>query len=197
VSDADVGEPGVPYHVALRAILDAETLTDAYAVLQRSPRSSSANYLVAHRDGQAVNIEGAPGDLHALFLTFPDDGLLLHTNHFVSGGLEGRDVGLWVMPDSPFRLDRLRVQTDAAPALSLKDFRRALADHANHPSGICCHPDQRWDRLEQGETVASVLMDLDACRMWLAEGRPCTAPYRELDYTAFLSKPPAVPAPPA
>ncbi len=197
VSDADRGEPGVPYHVALRAILDAETISDAYAVLQRSSRSSSANYLIAHRDGQAVNIEGAPGDLHALFLTFPDDGLLLHTNHFVSGRLEGRDVGLWVTPDSPFRLDRLRAQTGSAPSLSLKDFRQALADHANHPSGICCHPDERWDRLEQGETVASVLMDLDARRMWLAEGRPCTAPYSELDYSAFLAKPPAVPAPPA
>jgi isopenicillin-N N-acyltransferase-like protein len=110
--------------------------------------------------------------------------------------LEGHDVGLWVMPDSPFRLDRLRAQTGSAPSLSLKDFRQALADHANHPSGICCHPDERWDPLEQGETVASVLMDLDARRMWLAEGRPCTAPYRELDYTDFLAKPPAVPAPP-
>jgi hypothetical protein len=39
-------------------------------------------------------------------------------------------------------------------------------------------------------------MDLDERRMWLADGRPCTAPYRELDYGDFLSKPPAVSAPP-
>jgi isopenicillin-N N-acyltransferase-like protein len=61
---------------------------------------------------------------------------------------------------------------------------------------VCCHPDERWDPLEQGETVASVVMDLDERRMWLAEGRPCTAPYRELDCGDFLAKPAAVPAPP-
>jgi isopenicillin-N N-acyltransferase-like protein len=144
----------------------------------------------------AVNIEGAPGDFSALFLTFPDEGLLLHTNHFASGRLSADDVGLWVMPDSPFRLERLREQLGGAASLSLKAVRQALADHAGHPSGVCCHPDERWDPLEQGETVASVLMDLDERRMWLADGRPCTAPYRELDYGDFLSKPPAVSAPP-
>jgi isopenicillin-N N-acyltransferase-like protein len=196
VSADDRGVPGVPYHVALRAILDAETISDAYATLQRSARSSSANYLVAHRDGQAVNIEGAPGDFNALFLTFPDNGLVLHTNHFASGELGVPDVGLWVMPDSPFRLHRLREQL-VAPSLSLKDLQKALADHAGHPSGVCCHADERWDLYEQGQTVASVLMDLDERRMWLADGRPCTAPYDELDYGDFLAKPAGVPAPPA
>jgi isopenicillin-N N-acyltransferase-like protein len=196
VSADDRGVPGVPYHVALRAILDAETISDAYATLQRAPRSSSANYLIAHRDGLAVNIEGAPGDFNALFLTFPDNGLVLHTNHFASGELGVPDVGLWVMPDSPFRLHRLREQL-VAPSLSLKDLQKALADHAGHPSGVCCHADERWDLYEQGQTVASVLMDLDERRMWLADGRPCTAPYDELDYGDFLAKPAGVPAPPA
>jgi isopenicillin-N N-acyltransferase-like protein len=189
VSDADRGLPGVPYHVALRAVLDAETISDAYATLQRRERSSSANYLIAHRDGLAVNIEAAPGDFSRLSLRFPADGLILHTNHFTTPGAVGSDVGLWVMPDSPFRLQRLDEQVASRPTLSLQDFETALADHANHPSGICCHPDPRWPELEQGETVASVLMDLDAGRMWLADGRPCTTPYRQLDYGTFLAKP--------
>ncbi len=189
VSDGDRGVPGVPYHVALRGILDAETISDAFAVLQRGARSSSANYLIAHADGLAVDIEAAPGDIGQLFLSFPSDGLLLHTNHFTSPRFEGADVGLWVMPDSPFRLQRLAEQIEPKGRLTLDDFRSALADHANHPSGICCHPDERWDRLEQGETVASVLMDLDTRRMWVADGRPCTTPYQELDYSSFLSKP--------
>ena len=48
VTDADVGEPGLPYHVLLRAVLDCATVTDALAALQGGARSSSANYLVAH-----------------------------------------------------------------------------------------------------------------------------------------------------
>jgi isopenicillin-N N-acyltransferase-like protein len=113
VSEADRGIPGIPYHVALRGILDAETISDAFAVLQRGARSSSANYLIAHSDGLAVNIEAAPGDLGQLFLTFPTHGALLHTNHFTTGRLSGADVGLWVMPDSPFRLHRLVEQVAA------------------------------------------------------------------------------------
>jgi isopenicillin-N N-acyltransferase like protein len=192
VSDADVGAPGIPYHLALRAILDAESISDAYAALQAGYRSSSANYLIAHADGLAVDIESAPGDFDELYLTFPSDGVLLHANHFLSPGFTGRDVGLWVMPDGPFRLERIRTAVAAPEPLSLDTFRRALADHANHPSAVCCHPDARSARLEQGTTVASILMDLDAATMWVADGHPCTSPYRELDYASFLAKPASV-----
>ena len=193
VSDADVGAPGVPYHVALRGILDAETMSDALAVLQRGERSSSANYLIAHRDGLAVNIEAAPGGFEQLYLAFPVDGVLLHTNHFLAEEFRGVDVGLWLMPDSPFRLERVRHAVAAAPhALAVETFQGALADHANYPSGVCCHPDPRSAPLDQGATVASVLMDLDTAAMWVADGHPCTAPYRRLDYAAFLAKAPAV-----
>jgi isopenicillin-N N-acyltransferase-like protein len=190
VTDDDRGEPGVPYHLVLRGILDAENLSDAYATMQRGVRSSSANYLVASVDGVAVDVEAAPGDFSRLFLSFAQDGVLLHTNHFLSPAFDAKDVSLWVMPDSPFRLERLRASVRGrAPKLSLGDFRTFLADHANHPSGICCHPDARMDPFDQGATVASVLMDLDRRRMWVADGHPCTSPYRELDYAEFLSKP--------
>lgn len=190
VTDRDLGEPGVPYHLVLRGILDAENLSDAYATAQRGVRSSSANYLVASADGVAVDVEAAPGDFSRLFLSFPADGVLLHTNHFVSPSFDAKDVSLWVMPDSPFRLERLRsAVAGEASRLSIGDFQAFLADHANYPSGVCCHPDERMDPFDRGATVASVLMDLDERRMWITDGHPCTSPYRELDYASFLSKP--------
>src|SRR5581483_715038 len=193
VTDQDRGEPGVPYHLVLRGILDAENLSDAYAVTQRGMRSSSANYLIASADGVAADVEAAPGDFSRLFLTFPVDGVLLHTNHFVSPSFDAKDVSLWIMPDSPFRLERLHAEVRRRGSkLAIGDFQELLADHANHPSGICCHPDPRMHPFDQGATVASVLMDLDERRMWVADGHPCTAPYRELDYASFLSKPSAV-----
>jgi len=116
---------------------------------------------------------------------------MLHTNHFRSPAFDGRDVSLWVMPDSPFRLERLNAAVRRArpDGLSLDTFRAVLGDHANYPSGICCHPDARMDPHDQGATVASVLMDLTERRVWLADGHPCTAPYRELDVGALLDKP--------
>src|SRR3954454_15369002 len=45
VSDSDTGKPGVPYHVLLRSILDAESVSGALEAIQRGTRASSANYL--------------------------------------------------------------------------------------------------------------------------------------------------------
>jgi isopenicillin-N N-acyltransferase-like protein len=192
ITDRDQGLPAVPYHVVLRGLLDCETITDALAAVQRRPRSSSANYLVGHEDGIIVNIEAAPGDFSHLFLLFPEDGVLLHTNHFRSPAFDDKDVSLWVMPDSPFRLERLKAVVASTPELSVASFEEVLGDHAGYPHGVCCHPDNRLDLNDQDSTIASVVMDLEDKTLWLADGNPCSNPYREIDYSDFLSKPSAV-----
>src|SRR5262252_9991405 len=53
VTADDSGQPGLPYHVLLRTILDCETVSDALTALQSGFRSSSANYLLAQRGGAA------------------------------------------------------------------------------------------------------------------------------------------------
>jgi isopenicillin-N N-acyltransferase-like protein len=190
VTSDDMGEPGLPYHVLLRAIMDCENVSDAITALQAGYRSSSANYLLAHRDGIAIDVEASPGDFSRLYLLYPgDDGVVLHTNHFLADRFAGKDVSIWAMPDSPVRVQRLRAGVQAAADRSLATFRALLSDHANYPSGVCCHPDPRMPGYEQGMTAASVLMDLGAGRMWVTDGNPCTAPFRELDYADFLAKP--------
>ena len=191
VTDADLGAPGLPYHVLLRAILDCATVTEALKVLQAGMRSSSANYLIAHASGAALDVEAAPGDFTRLYPQFPEDGLLLHTNHFLSPRLHPVDVSLWAMPSSAVRLQRLRA--GATGSATLDDFRVLLADHADYPHSICSHPDPGDHPLEQGATIASVLMDLNARRLWLAAGNPCRSPYQELD-VSWLGAP-ARPAP--
>jgi len=176
VTDADAGEPGLPYHVLLRAVLDCATVTEALEALQAGPRSSSANYLVAHASGSALDIEAAPGDFTRLYPLFPEDGVLLHTNHFLAD-IHPTDLALWAMPSSQVRLQRLR----AARARTQADYRALLIDHADHPHSVCTHPDPADHPCEQGTTVASVLMDLTARHIWLAAGNPCQAPYEQLD----------------
>jgi isopenicillin-N N-acyltransferase-like protein len=193
VSDRDVGALGVPYHVCLRSLLDAEGIVDALARLQRATRSSSANYLIASADGLVVNIESTPGDATHLLLDQPNDGLLTHTNHFVSPRFDGLDTGLALMPDSFFRLQRLTetvrdagVGTAPAAGVAPAGLQRAFADHAGHPYGVCSHPDPAAPLVDQAATIASLVMDLDERILWLADGNPCEAPYRELDYADFL-----------
>jgi isopenicillin-N N-acyltransferase-like protein len=189
VCDADLGEPGVPYHVLLRSILDAELVSDAVGALQRGTRASSANFLVAHEDGVALDIEVAPGDYSRLFVGYPQDDLLLHTNHFRNPGFDLRDVSMTVMPDSPFRLARLeQIVAAAGGPLDAAFWQRTLADHAMFPHAVCCHPDPRYEAdVERDSTVAAVVMDVAARTLWLASGNPCEAPFERLDYSAFLA----------
>jgi isopenicillin-N N-acyltransferase-like protein len=82
------------------------------------------------------------------------------------------------MPSSVVRLQRLRA---AATARTLDDFGVLLADHADYPHSICAHPDPAAHPCEQGATIASVLMDLTARRIWLAAGNPCQVSFEQLD----------------
>ena len=186
VTDLDRGEPGIPFHVLLRSVLDATTVSDALAGLQAGSRSSSANYLLASAAGVALDVEAAPGDFGRLRVSAPEDGLLLHTNHLLHAQPGVTDLSLWAMPDSAVRLQRARAVVRES-GRSRAALTAMLSDHADWPSGICAHPDEGQPRLDQSATVASVVMDLGERRMWLADGQPCRAPYRELDYGAFLA----------
>lgn len=180
VTDADLGEPGLPYHVLLRAVLDCATVTGALEALQGGLRSSSANYLVAHASGSALDIEAAPGDFTRLYPLYPEHGVLLHTNHFQARMSPGTDLAVWAMPSSHVRLQRLQAAVQANQLETLDDFRLPLADHADYPRGICAHPDPAAHPAEQGQTIASLLMDLTAGQIWLAAGNPCQVPYEQL-----------------
>jgi isopenicillin-N N-acyltransferase like protein len=193
VSAADRGRPAVPYHVLLRALMDAETPADALSALGRSERSSSANYLIAHADGIALDVEAAPGDYSQLWLGYPEDGVILHTNHFAHPGFDGRDVGLVSMADTPFRLMRARQLVAEHPGpLDRAFFAALLSDHAAHPHGVCSHPDPRHETLDQSATLASLIMEPATRRMWVAAGTPCAASFELLDHGGWLDKPPAV-----
>ena len=185
----DTGEPGVPFHLLLRAILDSESVPDALSALARDRRSSSANYLIADEDGLAIDVEAAPGDYSGLYVDYPQHGLLWHANHFTNPRFSGHDVAPFAMPDSPFRLQRIRQLTEHSPKLDRETLQGVLADHAAFPFGICSHPDPRIAESQQWETLAATLMDVSARKMWLAPGNPCTTAFELLDLSEVLSKP--------
>lgn len=187
-SDRDTGDAGVPYHVLLRALLAAESAPAALATLQRPIRSSSAHYLLAHRDGLALSVEALPGAFNQLYTAAPDDdGMLLHTNHLIHPRIPGVDVGLWLMPDSPFRLQRARQFLRQHDPHDASTYEQLLADHVGHPSGVCCHPVADAIPAQQDATIFSIVMDLEALSVRLTDGPPCAGPFRSLDSESFLS----------
>ena len=114
------------------------------AALQPAERSSAANYLIAHRDGSVVDVEAAPGDFTSCSCCSRRTGWCC-TATTSCRPVRRQDVSVWAMPDSPLRLQRVRAGLGTGGPATLDTFRALLADHANYPSGVCCHPDPRMD----------------------------------------------------
>ncbi len=166
---------GVPFHLILREAINAPRLGLAVAAVYRDTRADSGNYLLAHADGEAIDFEAVPSDVGFLY---PQDGLLVHTNHFVTPRLQAGDVGIVSSDHTLLRYGRatrlLRAQTGQITAETLKSIFR---DHFNHPKSICRHPDPGQPEIERNATLASVIVDLTVGEMHVTAGEPCERKY--------------------
>jgi isopenicillin-N N-acyltransferase-like protein len=183
-TEDDDGAPGVPYHVLVRALIEAESLDAARAMLRRAERrAASGNYLIATADGAIADIEAWSGTEAPLSEVPPDDdGTVVHTNHCLVVPPDRAGAPFELTPTSASRLARARqlVREHAGP-LEPEDLQRMLADHVGAPDGICTHADRRRPLLDRAPTCASLVMAPSERLMLLADGPPCETPYRALD----------------
>ena len=178
---------GVPHHVILRAILESESYSEAISTIIGDMRASSANFTVAHRDGECFNIEAAPGDFTKAEIHFPEGDYYAHTNHFLSSDIEFTDIGIWHGPGSLVRVQRInRFLRTHRGKFSISDLQNALADHFNFPNSVCSHPDPRDPVPEHYKTVASIIMDLNEATMRLAAGNPCAENFIKFEFRNLL-----------
>lgn len=178
VSYLDEGKTGVPYHVLLRSLLDAESISDAVAMVFAADKALSANYLLADVDGLAADIEVVPGGADSVRVLMPQSGFVAHTNHFVASDFERSDARVATSPGSLFRLHRLQTAlAQEAPAITVESLEKMLSDHRNAPVGICCHGDERLPESERFATIVSVIYDLDAREIHATAGTPCAHPF--------------------
>jgi isopenicillin-N N-acyltransferase-like protein len=162
---------GLPVHLIARQVLGCEALGEAIRAACSVPRGAAVNILLAHAEGEALDLELTATDVDFLYA---DAGWLVHANHFESLRLRGGDTGVAVsMSTLPRAARARRLLAAARGTVSLDSFLTILRDHAYGPYAICRHPDPREPRLEQTATRASVIMDLPARTMYLAAGQPC------------------------
>jgi isopenicillin-N N-acyltransferase-like protein len=144
-------------------------------VLLTSESGASGNFLIAHAEGEAVDIEKTPTGTDYLYGT---TGLLAHTNHF-EWRLTVDDQGHKLLLDSILRYCRagklLGRSTGEVEASMLQSI---LQDHVNRPSSICWHADQRGHELERLQTNASIVMDLSDRVMLICKGQPGEGQYQ-------------------
>jgi predicted choloylglycine hydrolase len=170
---------GLPVHVLLRQMLGCKALGDAARLAYGQPRAGAANVLLAHAEGDLLDLELTARNADFLYA---DDGWLVHANHFESTRLRGGDLGVLTSMSSLARAARARRLLAAAAAersVSMDTCRAILSDHAYGAYAICRHPEPSEPRLQQTATRASLIMDLRARTMYMALGQPCSEAYQE------------------
>lgn len=185
-SSADKGRTGVPIPILRRRILNSRHFYEAIDLLNRSPRGASGNYLLAHRDGVAIDFETTPD---AVYPVYPQRGLLTHANHFQSLAAQVEGVGRSFTGDSLYRDFRARELLEPKiGAITVEDVQAVLRDEFGTPRAICRSP---HDYGEQGSTmtIASCVFDLGREVMHVAPGQPTHSVYAPVHLPGVEAEP--------
>jgi len=174
-STLDRGEPGVPFHAILRRILTSGSFDEAIDAVLAPIRASSGNFLLASRDGRAVDLEGAPGGPDAVHRT--DGTRLAHANHFLRPSRAGFDgfTDLERIDDASTSVSRQGAADTWVSAAGERSVDEVLGVLRDHSTSVCQHADGSGPPETAIETVAAIAMDLTEGSLWVTEGPPCTA----------------------
>jgi len=174
VSNEDKGQIGVPIPILRRRIAQSRHYYEAIDMLVKSPRGASGNYLIAHRDGVAIDFEVSPGNA---FAVYPERGLLTHSNHFQSPVAQMKGVATYYTGDSLYRDFRARQLLEPKiGSITVDDIKAALRDHFGYPRAICRHPHD-YPGQEPTMTISSQIFDPQNGIIHIAPGQPCQSDY--------------------
>jgi isopenicillin-N N-acyltransferase-like protein len=169
---------GVPYHAILWRILRAESMAEAIGAVTGPQRASAANYLIGHKEGEAISLEAAPD---ALNLIFPEKGIISHSNHCKINNPKIIDLVPALWPNSIMRDYRAtKILNQHYGRIDSKTVRQVLNDHFDKPYSICRHPDHKRPPHEHAQTNLSIIMDLTRKEFIVAKGPPCEHEYVDL-----------------
>jgi isopenicillin-N N-acyltransferase-like protein len=166
---------GVPVHIISRAVLNSSSVLEAVTAIYKPKRGAACNYLLAHKDGFAIDFETTPDDVDYFE---PEEGVLVHTNHFVSSRLRECDHGVILNGDSFTRLQRARrLILENMGRHDFDTIVRIQRDHVFSPFSICTHPIPSDPEYAQWTTLAGLIIDLENLQLHLACGNPCVSDY--------------------
>lgn len=176
-SNWDLSIPKTPFLVIARGILNAESMDRALMAVTGTSTTCSGNFLIAHRDGFAIDLEVSPKDVG---IVYDRDGILTHSNHFLElTNRQGmRDNFKYLLPDTLIRFRRSRQLLEMEKGkIGVEHLERVFRDHLGYPNSICRHADVKMEWYMRAATLSSVIMDLNEGAMNVANGNPCENDY--------------------
>ena len=160
-------EPGVPYHLLPRLVLQscrtAEQAADLIAVL---PHLASFNYTLADAAGTFIALECYPGKpVHRRY----GDEVLAITNHYTSPDL------IPLQRNRPVQESyRRKAALEAVATRNSDPWQATRMTIADHGAGLCCHR-------EFSTTLWAGVFDLGRRQAGYSFGAPCRRPINTWD----------------
>lgn len=172
---SDFFQPGLPVWIKVRGVLNAKSLPDCMRLLMTFEGPNSVNMVIAHHNGEVIDAECSPTDV---FFLYPEDGIVVHTNHFQSPNLRVKDTGKATLPDTVIRSQRAFRLFKEEKNLGRDSIKNILRDHFGYPDSVCRHRDERLSPYEQWETLTSMIIDLTERKMLYTSGPSCSNSYQ-------------------
>ncbi len=184
-SHDDGKRPGVPVHVLLRHLLGLPSVAAVREELARIGRTlgfgAASNIPCADASGEVACFEVAPAGWAELP---PEEGVVVHTNHFVCSPLLDAQAPVGQTLSSHPRLDTARQHARQRP-LDRARLEAFLRDESDGHLSICRSPDPALPPEGRVESVAGVVMDTITRQMWIAPDVPSRCDFERID-TASL-----------
>jgi isopenicillin-N N-acyltransferase like protein len=156
---------GIPRLVQVRDVLTRRTLQEAIDATLHPARASAYNWVLAHADGTAANVEASATS--AGIDEPADDAFLVHTNHYARADMQPFErEGDYAR--SCARLERAR-ELAHDDGFTVERLRGALADHENGEHAICEHGGEP----KAVKTVFWCVADVTAGEITYGRGNPC------------------------
>jgi isopenicillin-N N-acyltransferase-like protein len=171
---------GFPRYLLSRLALTYESVDDAIARLSRVHRASSRNLIMLDRHGNAADLETTPTRMGRLA---PDDGLLVHANHFVAPELldAERSTGSHLENSRARHAQMQRLLDARRGQLSVAVMQDIMRNREGAPNALCRWPEDDAER--DVMTFASVIAQPTQGQMWVAVGPPDQHPYHHYAFT--------------
>ncbi len=169
---------GAPVHVLSRAVLDTCTDINQALILlaQAAVSASSSLTLVATSADESAAISVEVNPLAVCFGLPDQDGLLIHTNHFIGAQPIGADTELTWGPDTVLRYGLLKRRLAGRSSLTVADVITAMDSHILGGGGLCCHPDSTSEPSARYQTLATVQLHPASGTLTAVAGGACQHP---------------------
>jgi isopenicillin-N N-acyltransferase-like protein len=178
---ADGQHVGMPVHVLLRLMLEAQGYDAARELVTLAPAAGSSCVTVASAEGDLVSFELTPNGVGAIY---PENGVLAHTNHCIDELTHAGESPPDPLSTSVDRYDRARILLAAQRGnISVGHLQQILRDREGAPRCISRRPDMRLHPVDRGESVCGIVIEVERGVMHVAPGVPSDVEFEPVQLT--------------